>query len=174
MEYLHKIKAFQRLESLKKWLKVCNEEFSIWENIKLKFEIEQLKEQLKRPYIAVDAIIANWNKILLIERKNPPYGLALPGWFVDWWEDTKTAVLRELKEEVNIDWTVEKLVWVYDNPKRDPRKHVVSFVYKVKAKNLFSIEAGDDAKSYKWVDIEDIKHWKVQLVFDHKKIIEDL
>ena len=61
--------------------------------------------------------------------------LAFPGGFVDYNEDPDDACLRELKEECNIEGYEPKLVTVAGNPKRDPRKHIISIVYHV----LFSI-----------------------------------
>jgi len=121
--------------------------------------------------LATDAvIIQNW-KVLLIERKNPPYGWALPWGFVDKWENLENAVLRELKEELDLDGQIEYQIWVYDNPSRDPRWHTISIAFKISVN--WQPKAYDDAKSFKWADIEDIRNWEVKLVFDHSKIVLD-
>jgi 8-oxo-dGTP diphosphatase len=106
---------------------------------------------------------------VLIKRKNPPHGFALPGGFVDRGESVEEAVVREMKEELNIDVKIEKLLGVYSDPKRDPRFHTVSCVF-VCSSNTFP-KAGDDAKEAFVVKLEDIDFNK--LVFDHKKIIKD-
>ncbi|MCX7715785.1 MAG: NUDIX domain-containing protein, partial [Endomicrobia bacterium] len=55
------------------------------------------------PIPTVDIIIVlhtkQKNGIVLIERKNPPYGWAIPGGFVEYNESLESAALREAKEE---------------------------------------------------------------------------
>ncbi len=128
----------------------------------------------KCPYLAVDGIVRIWegNKfkgIVLIERKNPPLGLALPGGFVEVGESVESAVLREIKEETNLNCTIRRLLGVYSDPKRDPRFHVVSLVYILDA--FDTPKAGDDARSVFIFPLEDIPFDR--LVFDHSKILMD-
>ncbi|MDH5515740.1 MAG: NUDIX domain-containing protein, partial [Gammaproteobacteria bacterium] len=62
------------------------------------------------PAIAVDAIIEMSDRpgspIVLIERRNPPHGWAIPGGFVDVGETLEAAVIREAKEETSLDITL--------------------------------------------------------------------
>jgi 8-oxo-dGTP diphosphatase len=90
---------------------------------------------------------------------------------VDKWESLQQAVLRELKEELNLEWEIIKQVGIYDDPKRDPRGHTISVAYRIQASGI--PKAQDDAKSFEWINIEDIKNGKIKLAFDHKKIILD-
>ena len=83
----------------------------------------------------------------------------------------KTAVLRELKEKLNLDSEIEKQVWIYDNPSRDIRWYTISVASKIKAS--LAPKTLDDARSYKWIKIKDIENWKVKLTFDHKQIVLD-
>lgn len=57
-------------------------------------------------------------EILMISRKNNPYQghLALPGGFVDYNEDPKDGVTRELLEETHLDGTVHSLIGAYGDP----------------------------------------------------------
>jgi len=68
-----------------------------------------LKVNFRNPVPTVDIIIELIDKphkpIILIERKNPPYGWAIPGGFVDYGESVETAAKREAAEEVSL--TVE-------------------------------------------------------------------
>lgn len=57
----------------------------------------------KNPVPTVDIIIRVKGGIILIERKNPPFGWALPGGFVDYGECLETAAVREAKEETSLD-----------------------------------------------------------------------
>lgn len=124
------------------------------------------------PQIAVDAIIELTDKpsrpIVLIERKNPPYGWAIPGGFVDVGERLETAAIREAKEEVCLNVTLKALLGLYSDPERDDRGHTVTAVYVAEAKGL--PQAADDAKS---LDIFDVDKLPDVLVFDHKQVLED-
>ncbi|WP_457562637.1 NUDIX domain-containing protein [Caminibacter pacificus] len=125
------------------------------------------------PFLTVDGIIKIFNPdfkgIVLIKRKNPPLGYALPGGFVDYGEKVETALIREMKEETNLDVKIEKILGVYSDPNRDPRMHTASIVFVCHAFDY--PKAGDDAKETFVVKLEDIP-WD-ELVFDHKKILED-
>ena len=127
----------------------------------------------KTPYLTVDGIVKIFNPefsgIVLIERKNPPLGFALPGGFVDRGEKVEDALKREMKEEINLDVKIEKLLGVYSDPKRDPRLHTASCVFVCSASDL--PKAGDDAKKAFVVKLEDIP-WN-ELVFDHADILRD-
>lgn len=130
---------------------------------------------IKTPFLAVDGIIKlfdyeeNFKGIVLIERKNEPKGLALPGGFVEVGETVEDALKREMKEEVNLDIEILNLFGVYSNPTRDKRFHVVSTVFVCKAYG--EPMASSDAKKTYIYKIEDIPFEK--LVFDHEKILRD-
>ena len=125
------------------------------------------------PFLTVDGIIKifnpNFSGIVLIKRKNPPFGFALPGGFVDYGERVEEALIREMKEETNLNVNIEKLQGIYSDPNRDPRLHTSSAVFVCKANEL--PRAGDDAKEAFVFKLEEIP-WD-KLVFDHKKILED-
>ena len=126
--------------------------------------------EYKSPSLAVDGIIIKDNQVLLIKRKNDPYKdtWAIPGGFVEYGERTEDAVLREIKEETGLEAKISHLVGVYSDPKRDPRKHVVSIAYLLK--DIIGTEkGGDDAKEAKWWDINKLP----ELAFDHHYIIND-
>ncbi len=127
------------------------------------------------PYVTVDGIIQLYGEdevlqgIVLIERKNPPHGWAIPGGFVDIGETVEQAVVREMKEETSLDVTIERLLGVYSDPARDPRFHTVSVVFVCKAYGVPKAE--DDAKSLAVIPLNGLKD--LDLVFDHAKIIDD-
>jgi len=130
---------------------------------------------IKTPYLSVDGIIKLYNKddkfqgIVFIQRLNPPYGIALPGGFVDIGESVEDALLREMKEEVSLDVKIESLLGIYSNPKRDPRFHTASAVYICKAYG--EPKAADDAKEVYMYSLDEIPFDK--LVFDHAEIMRD-
>ncbi|WP_457635894.1 NUDIX domain-containing protein [Persephonella sp.] len=130
---------------------------------------------IKTPYLAVDGIIQlfdgknNFRGIVLIERKNPPLGLAIPGGFVDVGETVEQAVIREMKEETGLDVEIIRLLGVYSDPDRDPRFHTVSLTYVCKAYG--EPRARSDAKEVHIFKLEEIPFEK--LVFDHDRILKD-
>mgnify|MGYP001179693262 FL=1 len=130
---------------------------------------------IKTPHLSVDGIIKlydneeNFRGIILIERLNKPFGLAIPGGFVDIGESVENALVREMKEETSLDVKIQSLQNVYSNPNRDPRFHTASVVYVCKAYG--EPKACDDAKEIFIYDLESLPLDK--LVFDHKDIIED-
>jgi 8-oxo-dGTP diphosphatase len=136
--------------------------------------------EVRNPYPTVDIIIhlthisihsaVNEYTIVLIERKNPPHGWALPGGFIDYGEKAEDAAVREAKEETSLDINYLDLIGVYSDPKRDPRAHTMSVVYRAWALDQVPV-AQDDAKTIKIVSLLDAL--KMELAFDHKKILED-
>ncbi len=142
------------------------------EKIGLKSRLEKLIERQKprNPELATDAIIEYGKGIVLIERVNEPYGWALPGGFVDRGESAENAIVREAKEETGLEFSIEGLVGFYSEPNRDPRRHVASAVYWGKGKG--ELGAFDDAKDSMVVSVDDALR-RDDLVFDHKRIIED-
>ena len=126
--------------------------------------------QWEKPSLAVDAIVIDGDKILLIKRGKEPWKgmLAFPGGFVEQGEDPEVAVIRELKEECGLNGVVEKLVCVNGDPNRDPRGHVVSIAYLVTAQCMPS--AGDDAAEAAWYDLSEIK----ELAGDHMSMLENI
>ncbi len=130
---------------------------------------------IKTPFVATDSIIesfddeGNFLGIVLIERKNSPFGIALPGGFVETGERVEDACRREMKEETSLDIEIEKLLGVYSDPKRDPRFHTVSIVYVSRAVGI--PKAADDAKDARLYHLSEIP-WS-NLVFDHEQILKD-
>lgn len=130
---------------------------------------------IKTPHLSTDGIIKLYDKnenfkgIVFIQRLNEPFGIALPGGFVDIGESVEDALIREMKEEVCLDVQILKLQNIYSNPKRDPRFHTASAVYVCKAYGI--PKAADDAKEVYVYGLDEIPFSK--LVFDHRQIIED-
>lgn len=127
-----------------------------------------------RPMVTTDIVVFKKEpkgvEILLIERGNPPFKgqWALPGGFVDENEALKTAALRELKEETQLEGIELSQLHTFGKPGRDPRGHCISIVYMGWLTNeKQKAVAGDDAKQVQWFPINNLP----QLAFDHKEII---
>lgn len=131
------------------------------------------KKEMKSPRIAVDIVAFDKRgKLILIERKNYPTGVALPGGFVDVGEKLVTAATREALEELNLQLQIDEetdYLGYWDNPDRDPRGHTISHAFKA---NILAgkVKAGDDAKAIVEVDLDQLD----SLLFafpDHKEMI---
>jgi len=89
----------------------------------------EVSETPRNPLVTVDIIIEVGGGIVLIARKNPPHGWALPGGFVDYGESLETAAVREAKEETSLDVGLTEQFYTYSDPSRDARHHTVSTVF---------------------------------------------
>ncbi|WP_406659861.1 NUDIX hydrolase [Methanolobus sp. ZRKC3] len=120
------------------------------------------------PKLAVDAVILFNDKIVLIQRKNPPFEgkFAFPGGFVEIGETTEDAVIRESKEETGLSIEIVKLLGVYSKPSRDPRGHTVSICYLSKGHG--DLIAGSDAKNVFLFDVDEVP----EMAFDHNEILD--
>ncbi len=124
----------------------------------------------KNPLPTVDIILYTpAGQVLLIERKNPPHGWALPGGFVDYGESVEEAAVREVKEEVGVDIRLQGLLGVYSSPSRDPRHHTLTVVFTAPLHGIPDICAGDDALSARLFPLEDLP----EMAFDHARILSD-
>lgn len=123
---------------------------------------------LRNPIPTVDIIIEYIKGIVLIKRKNPPEGWALPGGFVDYGESLEAAAAREAKEETGLEVELVRQFHTYSDPKRDPRHHTITTVFIAKAKG--KAVAGDDAQE---IGIFRKDNLPEQIVFDHRDIIND-
>ena len=106
--------------------------------------------------------------IVLIKRKYPPYGWALPGGFVEYGETLEQAAIREAKEETSLEVQLECQMHTYSDPKRDPRKHTITTVFIAQANG--KPIAQDDAQE---IGIFTREQMNFPLAFDHQKILED-
>jgi len=125
-------------------------------------------ENIHHPLLTVDIIIEVAGKIVLIERKNPPYGWALPGGFVDYGESIERAAIREAKEETSLDVDLTEQFYTYSDPSRDSRHHTVSTVFIATANG--TPRGADDAKVARLFAEDELPE---PVVFDHSRILQD-
>ncbi|MGH7871267.1 MAG: NUDIX domain-containing protein [Candidatus Binatia bacterium] len=127
-----------------------------------------MSEKFRNPLLTVDIIIEIGGKIVLIERKNPPHGWALPGGFVDYGESIESAAVREAAEETSLAVNLTEQFYTYSDPHRDSRHHTVSTVFIATAQG--EPRGADDAKTAQLFGEVDLPS---AIVFDHSQILRD-
>ncbi len=103
-------------------------------DIEIKTDTEKFKYR-------VNGIIICNNKILTIRMKNNT-SFCLPGGHVEFGEDSKSAIIREMLEELNYDVLIEKELAIVENfysDKKGLTTHELSFYYIVKPLNYNNI-----------------------------------
>jgi 8-oxo-dGTP diphosphatase len=129
-----------------------------------------MTEPFRNPKPTVDIVIETRpDSVVLIRRKNPPHGWALPGGFVDEGESLETAAVREALEETCLDVELVRQFHTYSDPARDPRHHTITTVYLATAQGE-PVGADDaaEARVFAYDDLPD------GIVFDHADILEDV
>lgn len=128
--------------------------------------------EYRNPVPAVDIILQTGSKILMVRRRNEPFKgkLALPGGFINEGETAEEAAKREAREETSLEVEPIEVLGVYSDPRRDPRKHVMSITF-IGIITGGIERAGDDAKDIEWVELEELD--ESLLAFDHSQIIRD-
>jgi 8-oxo-dGTP diphosphatase len=125
--------------------------------------------EYRNPKPTVDIIVElPGDKIVLIRRKNPPHGWALPGGFVDEGESLEHAAVREAKEELSVDVTLTEQFFTYSDPKRDPRQHTISTVFLARTEG--QPVGADDAAEAQSFSLDALPQ---PLCFDHAQILAD-
>lgn len=129
------------------------------------------KSRPQTPLLTVDVIIEMGEPdvpgVILIERKYPPSGWALPGGFVDVGESVTAAARREAAEETGLEVELAALLGCYSDPRRDPRGHTASVVYVARGRG--ELQAGDDAGDARVFALDSLP----VLAFDHPLILSD-
>lgn len=125
-------------------------------------------KQYKNPIPTVDIIIEINDDIVLIERKNRPFGWAIPGGFVDYGESVEETAVREAKEETSLDVEIVRLLGVYSEPNRDLRFHTITTAFVASA--VGKPHAADDAKKVGLFRKDTLPE---DMAFDHTKILKD-
>ena len=106
--------------------------------------------------------------IVLIKRRNPPPGWAIPGGFVDVGESVEEAAVREAEEETGLQVELVRQFHVYSDPSRDDRGHTVSVVFVGHANG--TPRAASDAAEAGIFAADSLPD---QIAFDHAEILAD-
>jgi 8-oxo-dGTP diphosphatase len=126
--------------------------------------------QPRGPALTVDGVLVEDGSVLLVRRRNPPFAgaFALPGGFVDYGETVEAAVAREVQEETGLSVGVERLIGVYSDPARDPRRHTVSVAFLLR-RSGGTLAGADDADEARYFPLDALP----ALAFDHDHILAD-
>jgi len=127
-----------------------------------------MNENFRNPFPTVDIIIEIDSGIVMIERKNPPPGWAIPGGFVDYGESVERAAVREAKEETCLDVKLTEQFYTYSDPRRDPRHHTLAVVFIATAQG--APRCADDARVAKIFFENSLP---TPIAFDHATILRD-
>ncbi len=123
----------------------------------------------RNPFPTVDVVILCGEGVVLIERRNPPRGWALPGGFVEVGESLEEAARREAFEETGLKVRLREQFFTYSDPARDPRHHTITTVYLADADG--TPRGGSDARTasvWPWRGLPG------PLCFDHGRILDDV
>ncbi len=123
----------------------------------------------RNPAPTVDVVILlPGERVVLVRRRNPPHGWALPGGFVEEGETLEAAAVREAREETGLTVDLAEQFRAYSDPRRDPRRHTISTVFlgRAGAEPLGGDDAAE-ARAFLWTELPEV-------VFDHGEILADV
>jgi 8-oxo-dGTP diphosphatase len=106
--------------------------------------------------------------IVLVRRKHPPPGWALPGGFIEAGESAAAAARREFREETGLPVELVELFHVYSDPGRDPRGPTLGVVFIGRASGT-PVGADDAAQA----SVFGPDALPAPLAFDHGLILAD-
>ena len=130
--------------------------------------------------VTVDVVILTMTDsllhVLLVRRGVGPFkGMwAIPGGFKRPTETLDEAAERELAQETGVDSaSLLTQFGAYGDPGRDPRMNVVTVAYLAVLRDVGAIVAGTDAAEAALVPVSEALNGKLELAFDHAKIVLD-
>src|SRR5258706_1688389 len=130
--------------------------------------------------VTVDVVILTMSdgrlNVLLVRRGVAPFtGMwAIPGGFKRPSETLDEAATRELAEETGVDSAALITQFgAYGDPERDPRMNVVTVAYLAVLRDVGAVVAGTDAAEAALVPVSEALNGKLELAFDHAKILRD-
>lgn len=124
----------------------------------------------KQPLVGVGAVIVCDRKVLLEKRKNEPGRgkWSIPGGLVDLGENLEQTVIREVKEETQLDVENPELIDAVDSVTLDDdgrvKYHFVIVDYFVKLKGG-TIKASSDAEELCWTPFEEVEKLVLTMTF---------
>jgi 8-oxo-dGTP diphosphatase len=127
------------------------------------------------PIVGADALVFDGaGRVVVITRKNPPCRgqRAFPGTLVLGREPPETALVREVKDETNLDIEIERALGTYDAPRRDPRGRIVSHAFVCRlGPGPQELRCREDAGEGRFVPLAELQG--EDLAFDHEDMLAD-
>lgn len=148
-------------------------------------DIELINNENKFKY-RVNGIIIHNKKLLALKMKNN-ISYCLPGGHVEFGENSKKAILREMSEEIQTKVSIEKLFSVVENfytDKNNLKTHEISFYYLVSPENFDNIKlnnysvkeldkGGEKQHNFEWLDISSLKNIDFRPSFIKNKLLTE-
>ena len=119
------------------------------------------------PHLLADIPVKAWiehdGKVLLIQELDEKDGRwVLPGGRIDVGEMPREAMIRELKEELNLDATIGNILDCNIFTSKSGQAHfIVVFAVTIDHEQAIIVEDGEVSKA-EWIPIHDIKHLKLR------------
>ena len=132
-------------------------------------EMEVFKNPVPTVDIIIETEVSGGKGIVLIYRKNPPHGWAIPGGYVDYGESLESCAVREAFEETSLNVKLLRQFHTYSDPRRDERQHNISTVFIAKAESGEPKASSDAGK----IGVFTRDNLPRPIVFDHPGILED-
>ena len=108
------------------------------------------------PVPVVGGIVEWDNQIILVRNVGWPenwYGLVTG--FLEAGEMPEEAIVREVKEEIGVDATIESYIGMYEFY----RKNQLLIIYHLRAHSGDVVTPEDEIADYKWVQIDKVQPW---------------
>ena len=128
----------------------------------------------QNPAVGVAAIIIRDKKILL-GRRNASYRdmWCIPCGYVEYYEDARAALIREIKEETNLDIKLSTVFDIHSNF-HNPAQHTVGIWFLVE-EYRGNIAPGDDIEALDFFSTTEIKEQSIVLAFPTDlRVLDDL
>lgn len=125
--------------------------------------------------ILIFTISDNKLKVRLVKRDKPPFDkmLSIPGTFVKPDESLDEAVKRVLKDKAGFENIYFEQLYSFGEVDRDPRMRIISISYISILSEKKLLEVMDkDTIDKEFYSVDEMLEEKMELAFDHKKIIE--
>lgn len=117
----------------------------------------------------VAGIVINDNKVLAVKMMDNPY-FCLPGGHIKFGESSDEAVLREMEEEINCKFKINKIIAIIENfyEKKGSRFHEIGYYYLVD--NLEKLNFNDYSRiendegilknlEFKWISLDELHNY---------------